>query len=65
MKNFVLLIFLLLAVLQAQNFRPRVLQLLRILSPECNYHGHLYKGKCYCDGTWKGDKCEIKSPLSL
>ena len=57
-------IFLLTALLQAQ-IPLRILQSLRILAPECNYHGHLYKSKCYCESQWKGAKCEIKSWFSL
>lgn len=57
-------IFLLIALLQAQ-IPLRILQSLRILAPECNYHGHLYKGKCYCESQWKGTKCEIKSDFSF
>lgn len=55
-------IFLLIALLQAQ-IPLRILQSLRILAPECNYHGHIYKGKCYCESQWKGAKCEIKSQI--
>lgn len=60
MKTF-LLFFCLIALFQAHQFPPRILQILRVLSAECNYHGYLYKNKCYCESQWRGSKCEIQS----
>lgn len=39
----------------------RVLQILRLLSPECNYHGYIYKGQCFCQPNFDGVKCENRS----
>lgn len=38
----------------------RNLQFLRLLSPECNEHGYLYKSVCFCQSQWQGKKCELQ-----
>ena len=41
----------------------RMLQMLRVLSSECNFHGFLFKNQCFCEKQYSGPKCEIKSKL--
>ena len=53
--KFLLFTFLLLASTLA--FPPRVLQILRILSPECSNHGYLWKGQCFCISIYAGPTC--------
>jgi hypothetical protein len=38
-----------------------MLQVLRVLSAECNFHGFLFKGECFCEKQYDGTNCEIKS----
>ena len=56
-----LLCFLLISLSNSQ----RLLQILRLLSPECNNHGYYYKAKCFCQSQWEGDKCQTSSIIHL
>lgn len=57
MRSHLLILFLLVALASSS----RILQILRVLSPECNNHGYIYKNKCFCQTQWKGDKCQTSS----
>lgn len=58
MKFLIFFVFLLSQILCSP---PRMLQVLRILSAECNNHGSFWKNKCYCFRQYTGPTCSEKS----
>lgn len=55
------LVFCLIAVSSASP--ARVLQILRILSPDCSNNGYLWKNQCFCLTSYTGSDCSQKSKL--